>query len=100
MTIFYIACFLGLISLVSGLLVILRAGNKPENRVFLAVSLLSIVWSVTFASIELPNNIETVDLLRHAIDAFGHGVYLLFPQKTTSQNSLHLRIFHYTSGVS
>ena len=60
MTVFYIACFLATLSLLGGVLVMLRAGNKPENRVFFLITLLSATWSVIFASIELPESIDTV----------------------------------------
>ncbi len=90
MLIFYVSCALAVISLIEGSVVLIRNVRAKENILFFLVALLASVWSVTFAAIELPDNIEAVSLLNKFAYFFG-GLLMLagaaftyfFPRKIT-----------------
>jgi signal transduction histidine kinase len=89
-----ISILLGILSLILGLVVILRDGSKAYNKVFFAVALLSAIWSIIFASIEQPSSIEVVDLLNRLAYFFGFILMQMtvlftyyFPRKRSLKSS-------------
>ncbi len=63
-------------SLIGGIAVLYRGVDKAANKVFFSVAITSAIWSVVFASIEQPNNLDYVIVLNKFAYAMGLLVVL------------------------